>query len=54
MNKTMKTIITLVLVFLLSGCAGMGSKFDCNVSSGGKCLPVDKINQMADAGMFNR
>jgi hypothetical protein len=50
----MKKIIVLCLIFLLSGCVGMGSKFDCNVSSGGKCLPMDKINQMADAGMFNR
>lgn len=37
----------------LSGCAGMGSKFDCNVDSGGRCTPMNHINKMADYGAFN-
>jgi conjugal transfer pilus assembly protein TraV len=40
-------------VSFLSGCAGMGHQFDCNVSSGGKCAPMHNINKMADHGAFN-
>lgn len=36
----------------LSGCMSMGSKFDCDVSSGGKCAPMHHINRMADQGAF--
>lgn len=53
MNKIKKIIILSVIV-LLNGCAGMSGEFDCTVSSGGKCLPMDQINKMADAGSFNR
>ena len=50
----MRLITILTLSTLLTACAGMGSQFDCNVNSGGKCLPEDQINKMADAGSFNR
>lgn len=50
----MRLIITLIVSMCLVGCAGMGSDFDCNADSGGKCLPMDQINKMADAGAFNR
>jgi conjugal transfer pilus assembly protein TraV len=40
-------------ITFLSGCAGMGSKFDCNVSSGGKCASMNHINKMVDQGAFN-
>jgi len=53
MNKIIK-IILFGLIILLTGCAGISGEFDCTVSSGGKCLPMDKINKMADAGAFNR
>lgn len=46
-------VVIPVFVSCLSGCMGMGSKFDCNVSSGGKCAPMNHINKMADYGMFN-
>ena len=50
----MKQLLAIsILVFFLSGCMGMGSKFDCNVSSGGKCAPMNHINKMADYGAFN-
>lgn len=49
----MRKLILLGLIICLSGCAGMNSTFDCNVSSGGKCLPMDRINQMADQSAFN-
>ena len=41
---------------LLSGCVGMGSSFDCNVKSGGRCASMDKINNLADAdlGAFDK
>lgn len=42
-----------VFAVFLSGCAGMNGKFDCNVSSGGKCAPMNHINKMADRGAFN-
>lgn len=50
----MKILLIFSLAILLSGCAGMNGEFDCNVSSGGKCLPMDQINKMATAGAFNR
>ena len=37
----------------LTGCVGIGSKFDCNVNSGGKCAPMQQINKLADAGVFH-
>ena len=43
----------LFLVIFLSGCVGMSSKFDCNIGSGGKCLPMHHINKMAVQGVFN-
>src|SRR3989304_3774247 len=45
-------VISMLSIFL-SGCMGMGSKFDCNVDSGGKCVPMHHINQMANYGVFN-
>ena len=50
----MKKISVLFLLLLLVGCTGMHSKFDCNVDSGGKCLPMDQINKLATQGAFNR
>ncbi|EKE01929.1 MAG: conjugative transfer: assembly [uncultured bacterium] len=42
-----------VLTGALSGCTSMNGKFDCNVGSGGKCAPMNHINQMANYGVFN-
>ena len=42
----------LILCIFLSGCAGMRSKFDCNVASGGKCASMHNINRMANYGAF--
>ena len=50
---TYKSFTIPVLSIFLSGCMGMGSKFDCNVDSGGKCVPMHHINQMANYGVFN-
>ncbi len=43
----------LFLLPLLSGCTGMRSKFDCNVSSGGGCVSMKQVNKMADYGAFS-
>ena len=57
--KQMKEIVLLkqgafiFCVIFLSGCVGMGSKFDCDVGSGGKCAPMHHINKMASRGVFN-
>jgi len=55
--KKVQVIVKAIAVFntvlFLSGCIGMNSKFDCNVSSGGKCAPMNSIHKMADQGMFN-
>jgi hypothetical protein len=48
-----KTIVVLGATIFLGGCIGMNSKFDCNVSSGGKCAPMSSIHKMADHGEFN-
>lgn len=45
-------LIFLVSLISLSGCVGIGSKFDCNVDSGGRCAPMHHINQMANYGAF--
>ena len=47
-----KYFIVPMLTIFLSGCMGMGSKFDCNVDSGGRCAPMHHINQMANYGAF--
>ena len=52
--KNIRKIMICGSVIFLVGCAGMSGEFDCNVSSGGKCLPTDQVNKMADAGVFNR
>jgi hypothetical protein len=52
--RILSIFVVLVLIVCLSGCAGMGSDFDCNADSGGKCLPMDQINKMTDAGAFDR
>ena len=53
-----KKILKMLFLFLgaplvLSGCIGMNSKFDCNVSSDGKCASMGTIHKMADIGEFN-
>jgi len=47
-----KHFVIPTLSIFLSGCIGMGSKFDCNVDSGGRCAPMHHINQMANYGAF--
>ena len=47
-----KYFIVPILTVFLSGCMGMGSKFDCNVDSGGRCIPMHHVNQMANYGAF--
>lgn len=54
LGKTLKILFLLLGVpLLLSGCMGMNSKFDCNVSSDGKCASMGTIHKMADVGEFN-
>lgn len=48
-----KMILFMGIVLSLSGCVGMNSKFDCNVSSGGRCAPMHQIHKLADQGVFN-
>lgn len=52
-----RRIILLLIVLpctgLLSGCAGMNSKFDCEVNGQGMCAPLDRVNRLADQGAFN-
>lgn len=53
-KKTLKILLLgIVIPTFLSGCMGINSRFDCNVSSGGKCVPMDSIHKMADRGEFN-
>jgi hypothetical protein len=47
----MKYFIIPISIFL-SGCAGFGNKFDCNVDSEGRCIPMHQVNQMANYGAF--
>ena len=49
----LKQSIFIFCALFLSGCVGMGSKFDCDVDSGGKCAPMHHINKMASQGVFN-
>ena len=51
--KKIRTIFVITFLICLSGCAGMSSKFDCEVDSGGKCAPMHHINQMANNGAFS-
>ena len=51
-NRAILKSTILFAVFSLTGCAGMNSKFDCNVKSGGTCRPIHSINKMADEGAF--
>ena len=54
--KKIKKATNVSLLFfpiLLTGCVGMNSSFDCNVSSGGRCAPMDRIHKMADRGEFS-
>ncbi len=47
-------IIFLIFPLGLTGCVGMNSSFDCNVTSGGKCAPMTTINEMVDRGGFRK
>lgn len=51
LNKAKRFVIP-ILSIALSGCVGMGSKFDCNVDSGGRCIPMHHVNHMANYGVF--
>lgn len=51
-KQNIMLVFVSVFTLLLSGCAGMNGKFDCNVSSGGKCAPMNHINKMANYGAF--
>ena len=53
MNIKEIKILLLGITIFLSGCMGMNSKFDCNVSSDGRCMPMGSIHKMADRGEFN-
>ena len=48
----LKQSVFILCSIFLSGCVGMSSKFDCDVASGGKCAPMNHINQMANYGAF--
>lgn len=52
MKKIFFLNMFVALFVVLSGCAGMNGEFDCNVNSGGKCLPMDEINKMVVVGMI--
>lgn len=52
-NNDKTKMLLLGTVVFLNGCVGMNSKFDCNVSSGGRCAPMGSIHKMVDRGEFN-
>lgn len=52
MNSKSKVFIMFLPIFL-AGCSVMNSKFDCNVSSGGRCAPMGQINKIATQGAFH-
>lgn len=50
----LSTIVSLLtFVALLSGCAGMNGKFDCNATAGDSCTPVSIVNRNAQAGDYD-
>jgi type IV conjugative transfer system lipoprotein TraV len=50
----LSTIVSLLIsVALLSGCAGMNGKFDCNATAGDSCTPVSIVNRNAQAGDYD-
>jgi conjugal transfer pilus assembly protein TraV len=51
-QKTLKIILIIPIIFL-TGCAGMNSKFDCNIGPGGTCRSMDQVNKEASSGVFN-
>lgn len=51
-RTTLQLVVISTFGIFLSGCVGMGNKFDCNVDSGGRCAPMHHINQMANYGAF--
>lgn len=54
MIKISKLIITLPVWLLLSSCAGMNSKFDCNSTGGiAGCASLSQVNRLADQGAFS-
>ena len=46
-------VVISILSIMLSGCMGIGSSFDCNMDSGGRCAPMYQINRMASRGSFS-
>ena len=52
MKKIISRVCAGLLPVFLAGCSGMSGKFDCNVSSGGRCAPMSQINKMANQGTF--
>ncbi len=38
---------------MLSGCAGMNGKFNCNATAGDSCTPVSIVNRNAQAGRYD-
>ncbi len=48
-----KSVLAVMSLILLSGCAGMSGKFGCDATAGDSCTPVSKVNAQADAGAFD-
>lgn len=53
MEKLKVSFLLGALALLLGGCAGLSGDFTCSDSATGSCLPVDKVNQQAQAGVFS-
>ena len=54
MIKVCRLIITLPVWLLLSSCAGMNTKFNCNSTGGiAGCASLSQVNRLADQGAFS-
>jgi len=49
-----KNTIILLLMLVLSGCAGMNPKFDCPMKPGIRCESLDQVNDRVNRGEIGR
>lgn len=43
-----KTIFSLLIVLVVSGCSTFGSEFSCNRTAFDKCMTIEQVNTMAE------
>ena len=53
MTSLFKSIPAIIVLAMLSGCAGINGHFGCNTKAGSSCTPVSQVNAQANAGDFD-